>query len=282
MTWGTHCPQCGREDCQWVAGTLCDGMQRAEKERAMERLGMNVVPLRRRWRDSIIRRSALPTRVCPMCGTDDPYCSAYGCPAPPHADWCTSRSGGWMALGRCNCRMSPVDPREALPDREPGLMAHLIPWLIAGLIAALIVFSGHHYARATDHGFDKTDPFSQWMESLKRPDDTLPRGSCCSYADAYKIEILEDAIGSSPDQHDWGTAVITDGAPKEYPNGDLRVGLPEGMRFKFPLSKVNPLGDGNPTNTAWGFFSVIVGPTKDYRTNNIRFIYCIVPRPPGL
>lgn len=25
MTWGTHCPQCGREDCGWIAGDYCEG-----------------------------------------------------------------------------------------------------------------------------------------------------------------------------------------------------------------------------------------------------------------
>lgn len=25
MTWGSHCPQCGREDCGWVVGEICEG-----------------------------------------------------------------------------------------------------------------------------------------------------------------------------------------------------------------------------------------------------------------
>lgn len=25
MTWGSHCPQCGREDCGWSAGDYCEG-----------------------------------------------------------------------------------------------------------------------------------------------------------------------------------------------------------------------------------------------------------------
>ena len=26
MTWGSHCSICGREDCDWVNGDLCDGL----------------------------------------------------------------------------------------------------------------------------------------------------------------------------------------------------------------------------------------------------------------
>lgn len=25
MTWGTDCPQCGKNDCKWVRGSICDG-----------------------------------------------------------------------------------------------------------------------------------------------------------------------------------------------------------------------------------------------------------------
>ena len=25
MTWGSHCPMCGREDCSWTDGTTCEG-----------------------------------------------------------------------------------------------------------------------------------------------------------------------------------------------------------------------------------------------------------------
>jgi len=25
MTWGTHCSRCGREDCRWDAGGMCEG-----------------------------------------------------------------------------------------------------------------------------------------------------------------------------------------------------------------------------------------------------------------
>ena len=28
MTWGSHCPVCGGEDCRWSVGTDCDGMHR--------------------------------------------------------------------------------------------------------------------------------------------------------------------------------------------------------------------------------------------------------------
>ena len=32
MTWGTHCPQCGREDCGWAAGNYCEGNTRRPPE----------------------------------------------------------------------------------------------------------------------------------------------------------------------------------------------------------------------------------------------------------
>ncbi len=32
MTWGIHCPQCGREDCKWVEGELCDGTVAPERD----------------------------------------------------------------------------------------------------------------------------------------------------------------------------------------------------------------------------------------------------------
>ena len=201
--------------------------------------------------------------------------------APPrpderqHAPECTYRSGGWMALGECNC-MSPVDSRESLPDREPGLIAHMLPWLLAGLIASAIVFAVRS-ASAMDHGFDKSDPTVQWFEQLKRPDDTPPKGSCCGQADAYSIEIIQDAIGEKGDE--MGVARVTDGSPKEFPDGSIRVGVPNGTEFRFPKSKVNPLADGNPTRTAWAFFSVnsqVDGP------NTIRYIYCVIQLPPGM
>lgn len=28
MTWGTHCSQCGREDCSWTCGDACEGRLR--------------------------------------------------------------------------------------------------------------------------------------------------------------------------------------------------------------------------------------------------------------
>lgn len=25
MTWGSHCPECGRESCRWTTGYICEG-----------------------------------------------------------------------------------------------------------------------------------------------------------------------------------------------------------------------------------------------------------------
>jgi hypothetical protein len=40
MTWGTHCPQCGQEYCEWVQGAICHGLLvQAVTEREGERAG---------------------------------------------------------------------------------------------------------------------------------------------------------------------------------------------------------------------------------------------------
>jgi len=149
--------------------------------------------------------------------------------------------------------------------------------IVMWVIILLSLYACAQEAFAKDHGFDKSDPTAQWFEGLKRPDDTLPKGSCCGPADAYGIEIVQDAIGDKGDE--MGLARVTDGEPKTYPDGTIRLGLPNGTEFRFPKSKVNPLADGNPTKTAWAFFSVDTGDTG--QPNNIRFIYCIIPLPPG-
>lgn len=29
MTWGSHCAQCGKTDCEWVRGPVCEGSLRS-------------------------------------------------------------------------------------------------------------------------------------------------------------------------------------------------------------------------------------------------------------
>jgi hypothetical protein len=127
-------------------------------------------------------------------------------------------------------------------------------------------------ARAFDHGFDPNDPVVKWFESLQLPDDRPKR--CCGKGDAYKIQIVRDALGERDDE--MGEAVITDGAAIEFPDGTRRLELPNGLRFRFPKSKLNPLSDGNPTDTAWVFVAIRTGPP-----NEITKIYCVIPLPPG-
>lgn len=26
MTWGSHCPNCGKDDCGWADGPMCEGL----------------------------------------------------------------------------------------------------------------------------------------------------------------------------------------------------------------------------------------------------------------
>lgn len=158
-------------------------------------------------------------------------------------------------------------------------------FLSHSLAAGLIYGIGTSVALAMDHGFDPNDATVQWFESLKRPDDTAPKGSCCGKGDAYSIHILEDALGNANDESDWGTAEIIDGSAKKWPDGKTRTPIPNGTRFKFPKMKVNPPEDGNPTSTAWSFLSIVEGNDEASKAsgkgNHIRMIYCVIPIPPG-
>lgn len=140
------------------------------------------------------------------------------------------------------------------------------------LLAGLAAFAAGP-ALAQPHGWDPANPFSQWVEGLKRPDDTAPKGSCCGKGDLYSIVIDEDAVGDEGDA--MGTARILDGSEREYPDGTKRPEIPNGTVFRFPKSKVNPPADGNPGSTAWAFL-------KSYGNGVINNIYCVVPLPPGV
>lgn len=49
MTWGTDCPQCGKPDCKWVRGPICDGnldatIARLQREHeAMDKAGRELL-----------------------------------------------------------------------------------------------------------------------------------------------------------------------------------------------------------------------------------------------
>jgi hypothetical protein len=170
------------------------------------------------------------------------------------------------ALGTCHCllcertNMSPVDPRERRPDK-PSLVAHMLPWLLAGLIVSVIVFAARG-ASAMDHGWDKSSPFAQWVESLMRPDSGY-KYSCCGKGDLYEVEITQDALGETG--YDMGTFVILEGGARSYPDGSLRPYIAPGTEFHFPKSKVNDR-QGNPSKTAFAFLS------GDY-------VWCVIPLP---
>lgn len=125
-------------------------------------------------------------------------------------------------------------------------------------------------ARAREHGWDKSSPFSQWVEGLKMPDSRT--ASCCGKGDFYPIVIDEDAVGNEGEA--MGRARVLDGSALEFPDGSKRPFIKDGTPFRFPKTKVNPPEDGNPGRTAYAFLSaydgVIVG------------IYCVIPLPPGV
>lgn len=200
--------------------------------------------------------------------------------APPrdneHAPDCTWRSGGWTALGECNC-MKPVDPRERRfdsPTREWIWVAAV--WIFVGALIAAVIMTWPERAHALDHGFDKNSPIGQWMADLERP-WCLPGVKhcfCCGIADAYPIRILEEATvnGEEPD----GLAEIADGSAKEWPDGTKRAPIQTGLQFRFRGKDVVKLSAGNPTGTAWAF----LWPTDDGKA--IKTQWCIVPLPPSM
>ena len=174
--------------------------------------------------------------------------------------------------------MRPIEPRL---DEYEGSPLRVFGWFTLCVAFYVVIFLAWWMTRpahATDHGFDKGSAMSVWMDGLKVPWDVPPKMSCCGKADAYKITILQDAIGDDGDNR--GLAVITDGRAIKYPDGTSRFALPDGTQFRFRKADVNPLGDGNPTNTAWAFLSVTSDPDSGVG-NFIRMIYCVIPLPPG-
>lgn len=152
-------------------------------------------------------------------------------------------------------------------------------------VALLLVIAA---ACAQPHGWDPNSPMGKWINSLHIPDDIPPKSTCCGPADAYAIRITEDAIGDTKQvcmmgcikpTPLMGTAIITDGSAKEFPDHTFRTPLPNGTVIHFNASQVNPLSDGNPTSTAWAFLSVAQGTTPDQ--NSVNRVYCIIPLPPG-
>jgi hypothetical protein len=120
---------------------------------------------------------------------------------------------------------------------------------------------------ATDHGWDPNNPVSQWFNTLKRPD--YPQGNCCGKGDAYKIQIIEEAIPGSN-----GRAVITDGEAIEFPDGTKRAPVANGTEFTYPYEKQTKPSQSNPTKTAWVFMYV-------NNVGKITTLFCVVPLPPS-
>jgi len=132
-------------------------------------------------------------------------------------------------------------------------MIFVAVWTIVGALMLWLAWPAH----AMDHGFDHSNAVVQWFDNLLRPDDLVPpRSTCCGKAEAYEIEILQEAIGQDGD--DMGIARVTNGGEREFPDHMIRPPLPNGLEFHFPKSKVNPPADGNPTNTAWAFLSIML------------------------
>jgi hypothetical protein len=207
---------------------------------------------------------------CPTCGTHDRNlygrCYHPGCP-DGHDQY---------------SRPIPADktkPPLTLDDRKTGRVL----WLVVLFIIVSTVYACTSYiAHATDHGFSLVRPrttFSQWIESLKQPDDTEPKASCCGLGDAYEADVYD--IDGYEHGRRLCQATITDGSEKKWPDGTSRKMIADGTQVEFPCAKVNPASDGNPTPHAWIFLNVgyddgqHTGPTPIYGT------YCFIPMQPG-
>jgi hypothetical protein len=174
--------------------------------------------------------------------------------------------------------MSKVDPREALFEHKDWrwLWTILIWNLVAVIVGSAIILAWP--AWSLEHAWDHQSDLSKWFDTLHVPDDPIPPKSlCCGKSDAYKIEIVRDAIGSDGD--DMGIARVTDGAEIHFKDGTIRPGIPNGTEFKFSKSKINPLSDGNPTDTAWAFFRIWERPVTNEKY--IGHVYCVIQLPPG-
>ena len=140
-------------------------------------------------------------------------------------------------------------------------------WLLIGLLLA-----GHAHAQDVPEYRPPPD-LARWFEQLTRPDfdaSNMSVISCCDAGDAYPIIILQEATpgGSQED----GVAEVTDTSARIVikPDGEHKY-RPQWVgptQFKFAGKKITREIDGNPTSTAWVFYSVHTG-----------YVYCVVPLP---
>ncbi len=105
-------------------------------------------------------------------------------------------------------------------------------------------------AYATDHGFDQSNPVTQWFETVPMPDT---QQSCCGLGDAYEADVWTKNPDGSYE------ATITDGSGIVYPDGTTRAPIANGTVIHVPAEKVNPPKDGNPTGHGVIFMAVYKG-----------------------
>jgi hypothetical protein len=183
--------------------------------------------------------------------------------------------------------------------RELARFAALLPLSAAFMRPAFAQYGGG--AGMPNNGvFNAHDPalygpvtepppeLADWFEKLKRPDveqDMRDTGSahgqvisCCDAGDAYPIEILEEAYPPHTGTEENGLARVKDGSQRQVkkPNGEYkyRMEITGSLSFHFSGNKLTREKEGNPTNTAWAFLSILGG--EIHRT------YCIVPLPPSM
>lgn len=178
---------------------------------------------------------------------------------------------------KCDCvsctawRMSNVNPREAMPQRDYLYIWQILGWymIVVGIIG-LLLFAWAKSAHAFDHHWNPNSPVAEWYRNLKVPNQNPRTSSCCDKGDAYRIEILQEPLDDTNRQ---GEAVVTDGEEIHFDDGTIRARIDVGTHFKFPKSLMNPPSDGNPTTSAVLFATAYEG--------KITNIYCVVPLLPG-
>lgn len=144
-----------------------------------------------------------------------------------------------------------------------------ITWgVLAALTAVLLLIASCEQARAFDHGFDKNDPKTKWMEMQCRPDMPDACYSCCGKADAYAVKRYQ----MHPDGS--ATAWVEKSDNHVFPDGELRPAIDE-QEISVPAAKVNPLLEDRDNPFDWSVIWLTVQHGK------ATMVWCFVRHPQG-
>lgn len=143
-----------------------------------------------------------------------------------------------------------------------ALAGALLMGFMCMLLATVVpVYGAEHHGETID------TRQKEWVHTLKVPGPEPRVSSCCGFGDMYEADIYQRLPNG-----DY-IAEITEGSEKVFPDGSVRVRVPNGTRIHVPASRVNPPHDGNPMGHGIIFLSV-------YETDPPG-VYCFVPLPMG-